>query len=265
MKTPFPSNFYSVRPARRACPDRSVLSRLGFTIIEMLVVITIIVAILLIAVPSINSVIQANRLTAAGEQLLSLISTSQQMAIADGRPGEVRMLKYTNVGGTGVPAFQTILLLHHYSLGEMGPDSIIVSANEGISVLAADPMILPAGIVVSASKNLGISNITIDQRLTASSGDGTATGGQISSGQLKVISQGKLQDYNLNYVQSLSATCSVVMYPDGTSLPDPSASWYFSLVDEKDEVNQKEDFNSVHNFYCIQIDPYNGHPTSYRP
>ena len=36
------------------------------------------------------------------------------------------------------------------------------------------------------------------------------------------------------------------------------------MLDENEE-EKAQGFNKVHNFYCVQIDPLNGHPTSYRP
>jgi hypothetical protein len=192
--------------------------------------------------------------------VLSLVSAAQQMAASDGKPVEIRLLQYTAVGGSGKPDFQTVLLLHHYSLNEIGPDYKIVTLPQGISVLAADPVVLPGGIVISANANLGVSNITINSNLVA-----PATGGTSQLGQLEVLAGGVLTPYNLTYLNNLTAYCSVIVYANGTSLPDPTQSWYFSLVNENDEANQNLQFSGLHNFYCIQIDPYNGHATSYRP
>jgi Tfp pilus assembly protein FimT len=233
----------------------------------MLVVVAVIVAIFLIAVPSINSVVQSNRMTASGEQLLGLIASAQQMAVADGRPVEIRMLSYTVVGGSQTPSYQTVLLLHHYSLGEVGPDSQQVANAEGISVLAAEPMILPGGIVISGSKNLSVSSITTNDQFVTKADSQNASGPN-APGRLKFFSNGRLLDYKLDYLQNLTSYCSVIIYPDGTSLPPPpdtSKAWFISLVDEKDEANTHLDFGTLHNFYCIQIDPFNGHATSYRP
>jgi len=263
---------------RRACSSRSLIRIAGFTLIEMLVVISIIAIIMLVAVPSMNGVVQANRLTSSGDQLLSLIGSAEQLVASDGRPVEVRFLQYDNVGGqvgqngSIMSNFQTVLLLRHYSQYEMGPDFQQVTSKEGISVLAADPLILPNGIVISASTTVNTTDSSTACITDIGNGLVIPVSNTTVLGDLMMVVNGRLVPYNLTFLGNVSGTgstlsnfCSFTIYSEGTSLPNPALNWYFMLVDEKDEANPKLSFSGLKNFYCIQIDPYCGHPTSYRP
>ena len=225
----------------------------------MLVVISILVAIFLIAAPAVSSVIQANRLTAAGGQVLSLLALAQQMALVEGRPVEIRFTQYTRVGSSD-PYYQTITLSRYYSPGEIGPDGRMVPTS-AISVLAADPVVLPNGIIISSQ--ISISNI-IGNNFTTVSAQGGGGGGNVAT--LENYSGGSLTPYNwgsTDSAQSPQNYCSVIIRPNGTSLPDPTQTWYFTLIDETKAT--QPDISTINNFYTIAIDPINGHATSYRP
>jgi uncharacterized protein (TIGR02596 family) len=66
----------------------------GFTLIETLVVVSIIVLILAMTGPSLLGSMQASRLSSAGDTVLGLLAESQQTAMAQNVPVEVRFFKY---------------------------------------------------------------------------------------------------------------------------------------------------------------------------
>ncbi|MFM2166589.1 MAG: hypothetical protein RIS79_960, partial [Verrucomicrobiota bacterium] len=66
----------------------------AFTLIETLVVVSIIVLILVMTAPSLFSTMQATRLTAAGETVLGFLSEAQQVAQSQNTPVEVRFFRY---------------------------------------------------------------------------------------------------------------------------------------------------------------------------
>ena len=251
----------------------------AFTLLEMLVVIGIIGILLILTVPAVTGIIQSSRLTAAGDQVLSLFSTAQQIASVEGRPIEVRFIKHQMQGGLYKPHYQTVLLLRNYQPGEYLPDGEQVpqsgsggGAGQPWSVLAAEPVKLPQSIVISDSATLGASSL-----MTSTTPKLTYAAGDSAQSQMMVYKGGKmvaLTSTNSPFMAEAQATggefCSIFIRADGTSLPQLPATgtvplqWYVTLVDEKTE-EQATSFADVHNFYCIQIDPINGHATFYRP
>jgi uncharacterized protein (TIGR02596 family) len=69
--------------------------RVAFTLVETLVVVSIIVLILALTGPALLRSMQANKLTSAGDSLVGLLSEAQQMAVTLNSPVEVRFYKYT--------------------------------------------------------------------------------------------------------------------------------------------------------------------------
>ena len=75
----------------RACQQSS---RAAFTLIETLVVVSIIVLILAMTGPSLLGTMQASRLSSAGDTVVGLLAEAQQTAMAQNMPVEVRFFKY---------------------------------------------------------------------------------------------------------------------------------------------------------------------------
>jgi len=66
----------------------------GFTLIETLVVVSIVVLILALTAPSLYSTIKATKLTSSGDSVLGFLSEAQQMAVSSNVQVEVRFFKY---------------------------------------------------------------------------------------------------------------------------------------------------------------------------
>lgn len=66
----------------------------AFTLIEMLVVVTIIVLLLAFSTPALMRTMQATRLSSAGDSLMGAISEAQQIAFSQNTPVEIRFFKY---------------------------------------------------------------------------------------------------------------------------------------------------------------------------
>lgn len=241
----------------RLCPEP--VHRAAFTLLEMLVVIGVIGILLTLTVPAVSGMMKSSRLTASGDQVLSLFSAAQQIASVEGRPVEIRFVKHKMAGGLYDAHYQTALILRSYQMGEVLPDGKPAAVHT--SVLAADPVMLPQGIVISSNTSVKASSLmdatpTLEYAATDS-----------TKSKMKIFKGGALVDPILAYTPD--KYCSVIIRAEGTSLPLKDAAgtaqkWYVTLLDERDE-EKATSFGDVHNFYCIQIDPINGHASSYRP
>jgi len=78
----------------------------AFTLIEMIVVMTLIAMLVGIAAPFVASSMQASRLTAAGDAVLFRLSTAQQTAVSENRPVEFRIYFYKEGATQGGHACQ---------------------------------------------------------------------------------------------------------------------------------------------------------------
>lgn len=107
----------------------------GFTLVEMMVVIAIIGLLLAVGAPGLSRAIQANRLTAAGEGLLFRVSLAQQLAVTESRPVEMRFYSYPVDGTTGVQATQMFFL--NQSGGVATPVEAPAYLGEGSVVIPA--------------------------------------------------------------------------------------------------------------------------------
>lgn len=78
----------------------------AFTLIEMLIVITIISILFVVATPYTMGTMRSQRLTSAGDALLAKVSLAQQTAVSESRPIELRFYYYTHDGVSGAYACQ---------------------------------------------------------------------------------------------------------------------------------------------------------------
>lgn len=225
----------------------------AFTLVEMLIVVSIIAIILAALLPPIVNSLAANRLTAAGNQLQSLLSQAQQIASSEGRPVEVRFYKYqpTNTPGN-TEAYRSIVLMRHYDSGEPSPftDEAGTILTNPISVHHGEFLHLPEGVAIASSPSAS-SILTLPQADT----------------------QQENHSYNLNsnsrtpyeFPAENPEYRSFIFRSSSTNLPaNPSDRWFVTLVADNDE-ERKTPITSVPNYYCVQIDPINGRITTYRP
>lgn len=91
---------------RTPVPAGDRIRSAAFTLIEMLIVITIISILFLIATPYTTGSLRAHRLSSAGDGLLFRISLAQQTAVTESRLTELRFYYYGNNGVSGAYACQ---------------------------------------------------------------------------------------------------------------------------------------------------------------
>lgn len=229
----------------------------AFTLVELLLVIVIIAILLALTTPYILGAISGSKLTTAGEQVMSLLSSAQQIASSEGRSVEIRAFATvdSSMPGDGTPEYRSLALLRYYEAGEANPDP--APANSGkplpapISVIVGQVLYLPQGIVIANHSEA--STLVTDPSVRVGSNSAT--------GPPKVIRGGKMEDYT--FQNQPVEMASFVVRADGTAL-DPAIQWCMTLTDSAKTGGESTPADWP-NFFCIQLDPVNGRIVSYRP
>jgi uncharacterized protein (TIGR02596 family) len=120
--------------------------RRGFSLIELLTVVVILLITLSLTVPAISDILKASSLTNAGEQVISTLNIARQTAIALNRTVEVRIYRYELPGETTPGRFRGIqaFVLEQSENGDSSipigrkaalPSRICITANPSLSSL----------------------------------------------------------------------------------------------------------------------------------
>lgn len=126
----------------------------GFTLLELLVVITIIGLLMALATPFMVDTIAASRLTMAGSNLEQYLSLAQQEALTRNQPVEVRFFRYDFEGQNQIRAYQ-IFVQERRAIGEpswepMGNPEFFGDGDVVIAEGALSPMFAGGGQAVTS-------------------------------------------------------------------------------------------------------------------
>lgn len=229
--------------------DRERL-RKGFTLIEMLVVVTIIVLLLVFSTPALMRTFQSSRLASVGDSLMGAISEAQQIAYAQNVPVEIRFFKHGEVGLSDSPqCFRSYQLFKTVLVTEgVGAAMVVTESLEPVSNLVK----LPDGIVIAASDELsavldgdGLPDVKPD----ASTGYSGVEGATYNAMRF-------MTDGSCRTVTTSEGGFAMLTYK---TLPE---SFFTVTYDIGQELKTS---NLPKNFYTIQIDPFTGKARNYRP
>ncbi len=207
------------------CLPRSTDRRQGWSLAEMLVVITIVGFLLAMSAPNLFSLLRANELSTQGEVMRNWLSQAQQQALSTGSDVEVRFYAFADLANAQTEAeFRACQYFQYDSLGQLQPKSEVYRIN--------DPVLLSRTLstMLDSSKR-GLST-------------GTADGVQLFGNDL---------------MQNAVTFRSFRFRPDGSTDLPKNEQWYFTLIQDEGGNPQPK------NFFCIQVDPYNGSLREYRP
>ncbi len=232
FSTQIKSKYTGSRSFRAGGNRRQRRHRLSaFTLMEMLVVLTVIGVLFAFSAPQLFSLLQASSLSSAGSLLRNKLSQAQQIALSKNIDVEVRFFKFSDdLQAQTEDAIRGFQFYEYNEEGEAIPVSQFfrVQAPVVISTKAKLSTLLQAG-------KGGASPVKGTSPIPRGSGSGRKSASYVS----------------------------FRFRPDGsTDLPSKSQSgntWFITLVKEGSDQGIPK------NFYTVQIDPYNGKITEYRP
>lgn len=225
----------------------------AFTLIEMLVVVTIIVLLLAFSTPALMKTLQSSRLSSAGDTLLGAISEAQQLAFAQSVPVELRFFSYSGDFADDEPLFRSYQMLKVETKVVGTGTALQISES---MVPAGNLTKFPEGIVIPVSNELSMA---------------------LSGNQLEDTKNGAAPGYS---GVSGAKYCAIRFMPDGTcrkvgatttSAGVTQASLTFQTLAESfftityDIGSTITPANLPKNFYTIQIDPFTGKARNYKP
>ncbi len=217
----------------------------GFSLVEMLLVLTVVGIILAFATPNVFSLMRSRTLTSEGALLRNQLTFAQQIAVSKNADVEVRFFRWENDGlreGGGFGGYQ----LYQYDPdGVLAPISTFFRVREP-TVISSKWSTLLIPVNVSRDDRLhGFSSPRVDKAPAP-----TGFGGGIE---------------NTEYV-------SFRFRPDGsTDLANKSTdalsrrhdTWYITLTEG--ENADREGAEPEGNYICLQVNPFNGAVTEFRP
>ena len=210
----------------------------GFTLVEMLLVMAVIVVLLALIVPSTISLLRGSQVGQGGEVVVSQLELARQTALARNRSVQVRVCRPVNGQFTG--------MMPLFAAPATNTDgSVKMSASGTVTTVytqVGKPVSLPNAVIIDAGSKL--STLLNPNGVTPTS----ATSADPVWGSLGT---------NYQYV-------AFQFRPDGSTdlATSTSTPWFLTVHNATDG----DALDTPPTNYCtIQIDPYNGHIQEFRP
>ena len=211
-------------------PAEARRGSLGFSLVEILVVLSVIGLITAVTAPMLFATMKANRLSSAGEDLVNKISLAQQLAVSRNHDIELRFYHYVDPEDSTSKDHYRAMLVAEPVADPAAPGG---TKTQFLSELSR----IRGGIVIANDSNL--SPIFSEAGVTDTNDTDNVIPGA-----------------NANYR-------SVRFFPDGSNdLTLETNRAYLTVVDERD-FERAGDIPK--NFFAVQIDHYTSRATSYRP
>lgn len=215
---------------RRA--SSALYNKRAFSLIEMLIVVSVVGILLAFAAPQLFSLIQSTSLTSEGTALRNRLSQAQQIALSQNTDVEVRFFSMKDAGNAELDnAYRGFQFYRYNEYGQLLPVSQFFRIRP--------PIVINEPLSTLVQGNSGGGNFLSPSKGTA---------------PIPVVSDLQTFDY-----------VSFRFKPDGsTDLPgrskDGNDTWYFTLT-----KGLPTDAAVPDNYFTVQLDPFNGRVTSYRP
>lgn len=218
----------------------------AFSLVEILVVLSIIAVLMLLAVPAVEQMLKGSRVTVAGNLLVDQLNLAQQTAISTNQPVEVRIYKLPKP--TSDPLTGALEEVRAIQVFKCKPDGTVEPADK--------PIFFPSGIVivpnVAASSMLEVSDSDPNTPDTAPFVDGAE---HTSADSDPVIT---LPRYDTNY------SFRTFRFRSNGETDMRQVPAFLSLVTETDPIVDAGT-GLRKNYVTVQVDPVNGRTRLYRP
>ncbi|HWB59858.1 MAG TPA: Verru_Chthon cassette protein D [Chthoniobacteraceae bacterium] len=253
------------------------LVRRGFTLVELLLVMAVMLVIMGLVVGSFNSFSKAGNLSAGAQNFVDTLNEARQYALAMNRNVEVRFYYLPGpTDGTTATAYRAMRVIVCDASGN-------TSSNNGTSTVyntgaIANPVVrLPAGVIIYSSTKAGSSGTYFTTLVPAMTGAGPSSAPTaVWPGSVTTSLRGT---YGIEYFPGNTnpipvAYAAFQFKPSGGTNLDPlgtggssaasSDKWFVSLIradDQPDPSNQRPTLN----FVTVVVDPASGRVRTYRP
>lgn len=219
----------------------------AFTLVETLVVVSIIVLVLALSAPALTNIIMSSKLTSAGESVLGAISQAQQAAHASNVPVELRFFKVPDSFGTN-PAYRSYQI---FKITQITDNSSVAGVKESLQAVG-NLVRFPENIIIVADNSLSPA-LTGDGLPDSKEGTSTGYSGVASAvynawrfmpdGSCRKVGTSTGGFATLEY-QTLTQSFITIATDSGTAITAETLP---------------------RNFFTIQVDPFTSKARSYKP
>ncbi len=209
----------------------------GFTLVEMLVVITLIALVAGVAVPAVNSILRGSKLTHSAQLVIDQFTLARQTALSKNRAVEVRIYRY---GDPETPGEDKTVS----SSGRYRAIQLFEIPDSGTATPLGNMLRLASSIFFDSGATL---STLINPPANSTAPTLTSSGSQTVS----VSTMGTTYD-----------SVSFRFNADGSTNLDTAKLWFLTLHNLNDKDAQAA---PPTNFFTIQIEPTNGHIKAFRP
>lgn len=215
----------------------------AFSLIELIVVISIIILIAGFTVPAATSILRGSQLTQASGTLVGQISLARQHALTKNRAVEVRFYRFADPETPGED-------VSNPATGKFRALQLFEVLDNGVAVPLDKPQILPNNVVFAYTddKSVGLSSIIDFAKV------GTPKKPGKDDKAAPRLPRGI--DYKYEYA-------SFRFLQDGSTDMTPTETWYVTLIGLNDRL--KSPSEPPPNFFTVQVDPVSGSTRTFRP
>ena len=232
----------SARPRTKDYPgDQPTITR-GFTLVEMLVVMTVIVILLVIAAPTVNSILKGSQITQGAQMLSAEFALAKQIALTKNCSVELRLYQWADPSVQG----ETSQQLGKYRAMQMFRVNHSPTDNTATYVALDRVQILPNTVFIDSGS-------TLSTLITPPTGQ---------MGTSPTITNGTTLNASLPQPGKAYNCVLFHFFPSGTTDLPSSAQWFLTLHNINDGDNLPA---TPKNFFTVQINPLNGHLRNFRP
>jgi uncharacterized protein (TIGR02596 family) len=207
----------------------------GFSLVELLVVLTIIAILGALMLPSINSVMRGSALTLGAQKVLAEISLAHQTALTQNRQVEVRFYRVAKAGMPGEVAGSP-------ATGKFRALQTFTYDSSGNATALDKVQWLPDTVIMDSS---------------------TALSTLLGAGQAKSNWSTADPQVQVPGVGAAYTACAFDFQPDGSTTLNPIGQQWFVTVHMLYVGDNLAALPG--NFEMFQVDPLNGHIQNYRP
>lgn len=211
--------------------NRTKSQSAGFSLAELLVVISVIAFLLAMAAPNIFSLMRSSTLSTQGDMFRNRLTLAQQQALSTNSDVEVRFYKFKDANNAQPTDEYRAMQFFQYN-----PEGQLVPISETYAL--EDPLLFSEDMSSILSERDSEKTFNQSQRL--------------GSGVDSAVYQ------SFRFLPDGSTDLNMIREGQDN---EAKHNWYITMIEERPGQSTAE----VYNYFSIQIDPYNGSLRVFRP